>query len=189
MANASRSSWATNLYRQPGRTPACSFLTQASSSIAARRLLPGPARLYARILATLLVGLLDTPNGGPGVEADQLAASTTMPRSPTPSNTPSVWVDTLWAWPTLTRRPTQASGISCSDMPASLEHFSYRMRLWHRVSAMPEVAACVLGADRTEGLFGGLEQSLKYPRLRPPQQGLHLGEGLLYGVEVRRVGW
>jgi hypothetical protein len=74
MANASRSSWATNLYRQPGRTPACSFLTQASSSIAARRLLPGPTRLYARILATLLVGLLDTPNGGPGVEADQLAA-------------------------------------------------------------------------------------------------------------------
>src|SRR5215210_1781290 len=70
-ANASKSSWVTNLYRLPGRTPACSFLTQASSSI---RLLPGPARLYARNLATLLVGFLDTPNGGPGVETDQFAA-------------------------------------------------------------------------------------------------------------------
>ena len=37
-------------------------------------MLPGPARLFARNLATLLVGFLDTPNGGPGVEADQLAA-------------------------------------------------------------------------------------------------------------------
>jgi len=49
-----------------------------------------------------------SPNGGPGVEADQLPPSTTMSRSPTPSNTPSVWVNALWAWPTLTRCPTQA---------------------------------------------------------------------------------
>src|SRR3712207_1610770 len=45
-----------------------------------------------------------------------------MPRSPTPSSTPSVWVEALWAWPTLTRLPTQDSGISCSDMPSSLEN-------------------------------------------------------------------
>src|ERR671911_1235105 len=75
-ANASRSSWATNLYRLASRTPACSFLlTQAISSIVARGLLPGPCCLEARVLATPhLVGLLDTPYGGPGVEADQLAA-------------------------------------------------------------------------------------------------------------------
>src|SRR5215218_189401 len=54
---------------------------------------------------------------------------------------------------------------------------------------MPEVATCVFSANRPEGLFGGLEQRLKRPRLSPPQQGLLQGEGLLYGVEVRRVGW
>ena len=59
------------------------------------------------------------------------------------------------------------------------ERFSYRVRLWHRIFAMPEVAACVFSADRPERLFGGLEQRLKRPRLRPPQQSLHLGEGLL----------
>jgi hypothetical protein len=50
-----------------------------------------------------------------------------------------------------------------------LERFSYRVRLWQRVSAMPEVAACVFIADRPERVFGGLQQSLKCPRLSPPQ--------------------
>ena len=70
-ASASRSSWATNLYHPPGRTPVCCFLAQASSSIACRTRSVSPVR---RDLGTLLVGLLDTPNGSPGVEADQLAA-------------------------------------------------------------------------------------------------------------------
>src|SRR5918994_2071518 len=74
-ANASRSSWATNLYRLSGRTPACSLLTQASSLLLRGGGRPSPSCLEARVLATLhLVSLLDTPNRGPGVEADQLAA-------------------------------------------------------------------------------------------------------------------
>src|SRR5918998_6212150 len=74
-ANASRSSWATNLYRLAGRTPACSLLTQASSLLLRGGWRPSPSYLEARVLATLhLVSLLDTPNRGPGVEADQLAA-------------------------------------------------------------------------------------------------------------------
>jgi hypothetical protein len=69
-----------------------------------------------------------------------------------------------------------------------LERFSYRVRLWHRVPAMPEVAAGVIRADRPECLFGGLKKRFQDPGLRPPQQGLYLREGLFYGVEVRRVG-
>src|SRR5215216_4659610 len=69
-----------------------------------------------------------------------------------------------------------------------LERFSYRVCPWHRIPAMREVAACVLGTDRQKRLFGGLKQRLKRPGLGLPQQGLNLREGLLYGVEVGGVG-
>src|SRR5215218_7758773 len=70
----------------------------------------------------------------------------------------------------------------------ALERFSYRVCPWHRIPAMREVAACVLGTDRQKRLFGGLKQRLKRPGLGLPQQGLNLREGLLYGVEVGGVG-
>src|SRR5215218_7959060 len=75
-----------------------------------------------------------------------------------------------------------------SSIGEALERFSYRVCPWHRIPAMREVAACVLGTDRQKRLFGGLKQRLKRPGLGLPQQGLNLREGLLYGVEVGGVG-
>jgi hypothetical protein len=54
------------------------------------------------------------------------------------------------------------------ERSGTLERFSYRMRLWHRVSAMPEVAVRVLRADRAERILGRLEKRLQDSRLGPP---------------------
>src|SRR5215218_6889227 len=62
------------------------------------------------------------------------------------------------------------------------------MVLWHLVAAMLEVAQSIIGADRPKRPCRGLKQRLKRPRLGLPKKRLHLGEGFLYGVEVRRVG-
>ena len=70
----------------------------------------------------------------------------------------------------------------------SLEWFSYRKRLWRPIPAVAEEAAGVLDRDRRQRPVCGFEERPSRPRLRPPQQALDLGEGFLYGVEVRRVG-
>ncbi len=55
------------------------------------------------------------------------------------------------------------------------------------VAAALKEAAGVLLADRSKRFYGGLEERFQGSCLRLPDEVLHLGEGLLYGVEVRRV--
>ena len=53
---------------------------------------------------------------------------------------------------------------------------------------MPEEAVSVLGGDRVEGRAHRLDQSSPAPGRHLAQRRFDLGEGLFYGVEVRRVG-
>jgi hypothetical protein len=59
----------------------------------------------------------------------------------------------------------------------------------HRtVATMVEEALSVRSADRTQSLADDLRERLVAASARFSQIALELGKGLLYGVEVRRVG-
>src|SRR5215204_3360039 len=69
----------------------------------------------------------------------------------------------------------------------ALERFSQRLQR-QVVSAVREETADVLWGNRVEGVAGRLYEGLPPPSPYLPQDALQLREGLLDGVEVRRVG-
>jgi len=74
------------------------------------------------------------------------------------------------------------------DVRNALERFSLRLQ-GYAVSAVVVEAADVFGGDRIKRLTRRFYESFLAPRSRLPQDILHLGEGLFYGIHVRRVGW
>src|SRR5215216_5703722 len=97
-------------------------------------------------------------------------------------------VETLLSTSEAHNHPLLQQVVSSRAAHGLLERFSQQMR-GDVVAAMSEPARRVCAAYRIERLGGGLQQGLAGASPYPAQDTLHLREGLLYGREVRRVGW